>query len=260
LPRNRGANSKESKSRIVLRRNPLPTDKALSSSLSLVVQANPKGELPEQKEIANYTDHWPSTMRVSSKFVLSAHSPAQFPAPLIPEVAFLGRSNVGKSSLLNALLGSKQAKVSSTPGRTRAINFFSITDRPERQQPQIYFADLPGYGYAKISKSISAEWPKFIEPYLAERTTLALCLCLVDSNIPPQQPDIQLIEFLKHTGRELIVVATKSDKLSGNGRAKAQSALRKGLQVEDVLLCSAKTGAGLKELWATIRSAAGNEV
>ena len=148
-------------------------------------------------------------MRAHSKFLLSAHSPAQFPEPSIPEVAFLGRSNVGKSSLLNALLGSKQAKVSSTPGRTRAINFFAITDRPQRQQPQMYFADLPGYGYAKISKSISAEWPKFIEPYLAERPTLALCLCLVDSNIPPQQPDIQLIEFLQRTGRNLIVVATK---------------------------------------------------
>jgi len=195
-------------------------------------------------------------MRAHSKFLLSALSPAQFPEPSIPEVAFLGRSNVGKSSLLNALLGSKQAKVSSTPGRTRAINFFAITDTPQRQQPQMYFADLPGYGYAKISKSISAEWPKFIEPYLAERPTLALCLCLVDSNIPPQQPDIQLIEFLQRTGRNLVVVATKADKLSGNGRAKAQAALKRGLQVEDVLLCSAKTGAGLKELWAVISSVA----
>jgi GTP-binding protein len=195
-------------------------------------------------------------MRVHSKFLISALSPAQFPAPTIPEIAFLGRSNVGKSSLLNALLGSKQAKVSATPGRTRAINFFSITDTPQRQQPQMYFADLPGYGYAKISKSISAEWPKFIEPYLEERPTLALCLCLVDSNIPPQQSDMQLIEFFKHTGRNLIVVATKADKLSGNGRTKAHAALKKGLEVENVLLCSAKTGAGLKELWTAIQAAA----
>jgi GTP-binding protein len=195
-------------------------------------------------------------MRVYSKFLISAHSPAQFPAPSIPEIAFLGRSNVGKSSLLNALLDSKQAKVSATPGRTRSINFFSITNTPQRQQPQMYFADLPGYGYAKISKSISAEWPKFIEPYLTDRPTLALCLCLVDSNIPPQESDIQLIEFLKHTGRSLIVVATKADKLSGNGRAKAQAALKKGLLVEDVMLCSAKTKAGLKELRAAIHSSA----
>jgi GTP-binding protein len=195
-------------------------------------------------------------MRAYSKFVISAHSPAQFPAPSIPEIAFLGRSNVGKSSLLNALLGSKQAKVSATPGRTRAINFFSITDTPQRQQPQMYFADLPGYGYAKISKSISAEWPKFIEPYLAERSTLALCLCLVDSNIPPQQSDMQLIEFLKHSGRNFIVVATKADKLSGNGRSRAQAALKKGLQTENVILCSAKTAAGLKDLWVAIQSIA----
>src|SRR5580700_3326461 len=135
-------------------------------------------------------------MRIHPQFLISAFSPEQFPAPSVPEIAFLGRSNVGKSSLLNALLDSKQAKVSSTPGRTRSINFFSITDSPQRQQPQMYFADLPGYGYAKISKSISAEWPKFIEPYLAERETLALCLCLVDSNIPPQPSDAQLIAFL----------------------------------------------------------------
>lgn len=196
---------------------------------------------------------------VFPKFMISALSPAQFPAPSVPEIAFLGRSNVGKSSLLNALLGSKQAKVSSTPGRTRAINFFSITDSPQRQQPQMYFADLPGYGYAKISKSISAEWPKFIEPYLAERPTLALCLCLVDSNIPPQASDAQLIEFLKSTGRPLIVVATKADKLSGNGRAKAHAALRQGLDVENLLLCSAKTGAGLKELWVEIQDAAAEQ-
>jgi GTP-binding protein len=195
-------------------------------------------------------------VRVYPKFLISALSPAQFPEPSVPEIAFLGRSNVGKSSLLNALLGSKQAKVSSTPGRTRSINFFSITDTPQRQQPQMFFADLPGYGYAKISRSISAEWPKFIEPYLAERPTLTLCLCLVDSNIPPQESDAQLIHFLKSVQRDFLVVATKADKLSGNGRAKAQSALTKGLETGKLLLCSAKTGVGLKDLWAAINAAA----
>src|ERR1700744_6049480 len=171
-------------------------------------------------------------MRYHTQFLLSAMAAGQFPASQAPEIAFLGRSNVGKSSLLNALLGEKQAKVSSTPGRTRAINFFAVSDTPQRQQPQMLFADLPGYGYAKISKSISAEWPKFIEPYLAERPTLALCLCLVDSNIPPQASDAQLIDFLRSVGRQILVVAKKADRLSGNGRAKAQAALREGLEVD----------------------------
>jgi GTP-binding protein len=194
--------------------------------------------------------------RVYPQFLLSATSPDHFPQPSIPEIAFLGRSNVGKSSLLNALLGSKQAHVSSTPGRTRAINFFSITDSPHRQQPQMYFADLPGYGYAKLSKSISAEWPKFIEPYLSDRPTLALCLCLVDSNIPPQKSDTQLIHFLQSFNRRFLVVGTKADRLSGNARFKALNELRKGLAVEDLLLCSSKTGAGLKEVWSAIYTAA----
>jgi GTP-binding protein len=189
-------------------------------------------------------------MRYTTQFLLSALAAAQFPAPTVPEIAFLGRSNVGKSSLLNALVAEKAAKVSSTPGRTRAINFFLVLD--ESQRPRMQFADLPGYGYAKISRSISAEWPKFIEPYLAERETLGLCVCLVDSNVPPQPRDAQLLDWLRHAGRSFAVVATKIDRLSGNQRTRNLALLRKGLEVQDILPVSAKTGVGIKELWSRI--------
>jgi GTP-binding protein len=196
-------------------------------------------------------------MRYNPQFLLSALDAAQFPAPTVPEIAFLGRSNVGKSSLLNSLVGEKAAKVSQTPGRTRAINFFALLD--PRQQPKLIFADLPGYGYAKISKSISAEWPKFIDPYLAERQTLKLCICLVDSNVPAQPNDGKLIDWMRHVGREFLVVATKTDRLSGNARTRNLLAIKNAFDLEEVLPVSAKTGAGVKELWNRIE-AAGSEV
>ena len=192
-------------------------------------------------------------MRYTTQFLLSALAAEQFPAPSVPEIAFLGRSNVGKSSLLNALAGEKAAKVSSTPGRTRAINFFLLLD--ERQRPRLAFADLPGYGYAKISKSISAGWPAFIEPYLATRSTLDLCICLVDSNIPPQPSDRLLIDWLRAAGRAFAIVATKIDRLSGNERTRNLQALKKGLEVDEILAVSAKTNHGIKELWVRIESA-----
>ena len=192
-------------------------------------------------------------MPYEPQFLLSALAAEQFPAPTVPEIAFLGRSNVGKSSLLNALVGEKTAKVSQTPGRTRAINFFALLGA--RQQPKLVFADLPGYGYAKISKSISAGWPAFIEPYLAIRSTLKLCICLVDSNVPAQERDRQLIDWLRHAGREFAVVATKIDRLSGNERVRNLQILKKGLGLDDVIAVSAKTGYGIKELWARIESA-----
>jgi GTP-binding protein len=170
----------------------------------------------------------------------------------VPEIAFLGRSNVGKSSLLNALVGEKSAKVSSTPGRTRAVNFFALLDN--RGAEKLRFADLPGYGYAKISKSISAEWPRFIEPYLADRATLKLCVCLVDSNVPPQPRDAQLLDWLRSVDREFVVVATKIDRLSGNQRSRNLAALRQGLAIDVILPVSAKTSAGIRELWTQIDS------
>ena len=177
-------------------------------------------------------------MRYSTQFLLSVLDAAQFPPPDVPEIAFLGRSNVGKSSLLNALVGDKAAKVSQTPGRTRAINFFALLDPSQRRR--LMFADLPGYGYAKISKSISSGWPAFIEPYLAIRSTLKLT-------------------WLRSAGREFAVVATKIDRLSGNERTRNLLALKKGLELDEVFPVSAKTGYGIKELWARIEAAGGTD-
>src|SRR5271157_1338359 len=196
-------------------------------------------------------------MRYTTQFLISAVDAAQFPKTGVPEIAFLGRSNVGKSSLLNALVGERAAKVSRTPGRTRAINFFALLDHKHRRK--LVFADLPGYGYAKISKSISAGWPAFIEPYLARRSTLRLCVCLVDANVPAQQSDRQLIDWLRAAGREFAVAATKIDRLSGNERTRNLLALKKGLDLDEVLPVSAKTGYGIKELWSRIEAAGGAE-
>jgi GTP-binding protein len=182
---------------------------------------------------------------------------AQFPASSTPEIAFLGRSNVGKSSLLNALVGEKAAKVSSTPGRTRAINFFALGEEGSVGRHKLVFADLPGYGYAKISKSISAGWPAFIEPYLALREPLKLCICLIDSNIPAQESDRQLIDWLRHAGRDFAVVGTKADKQSGNERTRNLARLKRDLDLDDLLLLSSKTGFGLKDLWKRIENTAG---
>lgn len=194
-------------------------------------------------------------MRVLARFLAAATDIAQFPAPSLPEIAFLGRSNVGKSSVINSLVGAKLARTSSTPGRTRSINFFEIR-WPGKPRPELIFADLPGYGYAKISREISQEWPRFIEPYLNDRSTLALCVALVDASVSPQESDRQLLEFLSSSGREFLLVATKSDRLSNNQLHNSLGALIAEHPAGHLLPYSAKTGKGRDELWKHIRHAA----
>lgn len=193
-------------------------------------------------------------MKVIARFMRSAADAAHFPAPAAPEVAFLGRSNVGKSSLLNSLLGDRLARVSNTPGRTQTINFYALNFGKEAAEPEVIFADLPGYGYARVPKAIVGEWPKFIEPYLAQREALALCVVLVDSNVPMQKSDQQLLEWLKRAQRPFVVMATKSDRLSGNKLTQALAGLKRDLGV-DLLPYSAKTGKGRDVLWKVIREA-----
>lgn len=192
-------------------------------------------------------------MRVLARFLMAASDVSHFPAPSLPEVAFLGRSNVGKSSVINSLLGTKIAKTSSTPGRTRSINFFEVR-WPGKPQPEVIFTDLPGYGFAKISREVSARWPEFIEPYLKDRPNLSLCLALIDASVPPQASDEQLIEFLKTSGRHFLIVATKSDRLSGNQLQNALRTFTQAFSESRVLPYSARTGTGKNELWQEIRS------
>jgi GTP-binding protein len=193
-------------------------------------------------------------MRVMARFMAAATDAAHFPAPSLPEVAFLGRSNVGKSSVINTLVEAKLARTSSTPGRTRSINFFEVR-WPGKPQPEVIFADLPGYGYAKLSREISQEWPKFIEPYLNERPTLALCLALVDVNVPPQDSDRHLLDFLNSSGRDFLVIATKSDRLSNNQLRNAMKGLVEAYPTATVIPFSAKTRVGRDEVWNKIRQA-----
>lgn len=191
-------------------------------------------------------------MRVIARFLAAATDVTHFPAPSVPEVAFLGRSNVGKSSVINSLVGTKLARTSSTPGRTRSINFFEIR-WPGKPRPELIFADLPGYGYAKISREVSQEWPKFIEPYLNERPTLALCVALIDANVPPQESDRQLLDFLNASGKEFLLVATKSDRLSNNQLSNALRTFGQQYPSARLLPYSSKSGNGREALWKEIR-------
>jgi len=148
-------------------------------------------------------------------------------------------------------VGTKLARTSNTPGRTRSINFYEVR-KAGQPRPELLFADLPGYGYAKVSREISDDWARFVDPYLHQRSSLALCLALVDSNITPQESDRQLLEFLSTKGRPHIVVATKCDRLSGNKLQQAMQTLGSAYG-SPIVPFSAKTGAGKDELWRQIR-------
>ena len=196
-------------------------------------------------------------MRVLARFLTSASDASQFPAPALPEIAFLGRSNVGKSSVINSLLGTKIAKTSSTPGRTRAINFFEVR-WPGKPAPELIFVDLPGYGYAKVSREVSQQWPSFIEPYLKERSCLALCVALIDVNVPPQPADRQLVDFLSEIGHPTLIVATKSDRLSSNQLRNSLHVLAEDYPEARIVPYSARSGTGRQELWQEIRQSVEN--
>jgi GTP-binding protein len=193
-------------------------------------------------------------MRILARFMLAATDQLHFPAPVLPEIAFLGRSNVGKSSVINSLVGKKLAKTSSTPGRTRSINFYELR-WAGKPRPELIFTDLPGYGYAKLSREVSSQWGSFIEPYLLERPCLALCLALVDVNVPPQESDMQMVGFLQERERPFLIVATKADRLSANDLRKSLDALAQHYGPAAIVPFSARTTTGQDQLWQEIRTA-----
>lgn len=182
----------------------------------------------------------------SAEFIKSAFSPKDWPGDGRPEIAFLGRSNVGKSSLLNMLLQRKGlARTSNTPGRTQSINYFLINDR-------FYFVDLPGYGFAKVSKTMRSEWGVMAEDYLSQREELALSIQLVDSRHKPTALDLQLNEWLAYNEKERIVVATKSDKLSSNELVKQLRLIEKEMPGSRIIPVSSQTGKGRDDVWSRI--------
>jgi GTP-binding protein len=199
---------------------------------------------------------------LSAEFVKSCDRPDQFPQDRLPAVAFIGRSNVGKSSLINSLLRRKGlARVSRTPGKTQLINIFLVTTDDPRIR-KFYAVDLPGYGYAKVSKTVRAGWQPMIEQYLTGHEDLRGVMLLVDSRGTERQ-DAEAVAWLIRSGIPVLLVATKSDKLTRNERAGRLAALRDafGLPEEaDVVAYSSVTHEGRDELWQAIRKILNDEL
>jgi len=186
---------------------------------------------------------------VQAEFVLSAVSKNDFPREGIPEVVFAGRSNVGKSSLINRLAGDGNlARTSSTPGKTRSINFY-------RLNRSFFFVDLPGYGYAKAQKASIRQWRELVEDYFLKRPAIVLAIQIVDSRMPPTALDLRLSEWFDKLGIPRMVVATKSDKLSNNQKIRQMRLISDSFAGQPVLMCSAKTGAGCQEIWERVKKA-----
>ncbi len=185
-----------------------------------------------------------------AKFIASYGNAAKIPESTCPEVCFVGRSNVGKSSIMNKLFNRKNlVKVSSTPGKTSNVNFFEADG--------VHFVDLPGYGFAQRSKSERDRWASLIFDFLNMERSFNLVVSLVDIRHDPSKLDHQMIEFLQEGGYPFVVALTKADKLSRNQQAKQLAAIRKQLNVpaEDIIVTSSQTGAGIDELKARIEAA-----
>jgi len=185
----------------------------------------------------------------STEFIKSAFKEDDWPRDNRPEIAFMGRSNVGKSSLINSLLRVHGlARISSTPGRTQSLNFFLINE-------EFRFVDLPGFGYARVPKTIKATWGEMVTSYLAKRSQLMLSIHIVDSRHEPTKLDLQLHEWLRHSTKSRLIVATKSDKLSNNELRESLGRAKRVFGEESVIAYSARTGRGRDVIWQAIGNA-----
>jgi len=183
---------------------------------------------------------------VIAEFILSAAQPEQFPAESLPEIAFLGRSNVGKSSLLNCLTGKKGlAFTSSKPGCTQLINFYRINE-------ELHFVDLPGYGYARVPLDVKARWKSLIESYLLKRNTLTKAVVLLDARRGWMEQDLELKSWLEYQALPFVVVATKFDKLNQKEQHRSLTSITKELSGSELFPFSAVTGRGAREIWQAI--------
>jgi len=187
----------------------------------------------------------------SAEIVISAVRPEQYPESDLPEFALAGRSNVGKSSFINKMLNRKSlARTSSKPGKTQTLNFFIINE-------MMHFVDVPGYGYAKVSKSERAAWGKMIETYLTTREQLKAALLIVDLRHPPTKDDIMMYDFFKHYEIPCIVIATKADKIPRGKWQKHLKVTKETLQLEkgdEIILFSSETGQGKEEAWKSLQA------
>lgn len=193
---------------------------------------------------------------VAADFKITAVEPRGWPKPDRPEVAFAGRSNVGKSSMINALCKRKKlVRVSNTPGRTRALNFFDVTvEERSGKRHEVRLCDLPGYGFAKASKAERADWGKMIEAYVKGREGLRAVVCIVDAEVGPTADDVDVIPWVLQAGRPVIVAATKVDRLPKHKRVPRQREIEQklGLGKAEALGVSAVEGLNLDVLWARI--------
>ncbi len=185
-----------------------------------------------------------------SEYIASAVKSSQYPAEKLPEIVFIGRSNVGKSSLINSLTNRKNlAHTSQTPGKTQTINFYRVTLKADEPH-DFYLVDLPGYGYAKVSKDSRRVWAKFIEEYLLTSREIKFVCQLVDLRHPPMDSDLKMLQWLVEKNLPVLIVATKSDKLSKTERAKNLAVIKKSFGIEElpILPYSSKNNDGHSEL------------